>query len=97
MFLITYSFDSDYVAHICENREQAEKIREYYLQEEIKTLEEEQEYTPAVDKTDPDCWIMFYDHEGSTDEDPDTADYRIIDGTHHCAVAEQELKKLHII
>ena len=39
IFTITYSFDGDYVAKKCDNYEEAVKTLNDYLEEEIKTVE----------------------------------------------------------
>ena len=78
IFTITYSFDGDYVAKKCNNYEEAVKMLNGYLEEEIKTVENEQEYTPSVIRDSEDDVTLIY-AEGFTDNyhTEDYACYRI--------------------
>ena len=48
IFTITYNFDTDSVVRKCETKEETLKIMHEYLNEEIKTIKNESEYTPSV-------------------------------------------------
>ena len=73
IFTITYSFDGDYVAKKCGSYEEAVKMLNDYLEEEIKTVENEQEYTPSVIRDSEDDVTLIY-AEGFT-EKYQTEDY----------------------
>ena len=73
IFTITYSFDGDYVAKKCGIYEEAVKMLNDYLEEEIKTVENEQEYTPSVIRDSEDDVTLIY-AEGFT-ENYHTEDY----------------------
>ena len=66
IFTITYSFDGDYVTMKCDNYEEAVKMLNDYLEEEIKTVENEQEYTPSVIRDSEDDVTLIY-AEGETE------------------------------
>jgi hypothetical protein len=80
VMLITYSFDSDYVAVKCETEKEAiDKLNEY-LDEEIKTVEEESEYTPVVrEHMDTLKELIYEEDEAYIDSDTDIAEYRVIE------------------
>ena len=80
IFTITYSFDGDYVAKKCGSYEEAIKMLNDYLEEEIKTVENEQEYTPSVIKDSEDDVTLIY-AEGFTENyhTEDYACYRIFE------------------
>ena len=80
IFTITYSFDGDYVAMKCDNYEEAVKMLNDYLEDEIKTVENEQEYTPSVIKDSEDDVTLIY-AEGFTENyrTEDYACYRIFE------------------
>lgn len=60
VFTITYSFDGDYVAKKCNSYEEALEMLNNYLEEEIKTVENEQEYTPSVIRDCEDDVTLIY-------------------------------------
>jgi len=80
VMLITYSFDSDYVAVKCETEKEAiDKLNEY-LDEEIKTVKEESEYTPIViEHMDTLKELIYEEDEGYIDSGTDIAEYRVIE------------------
>lgn len=80
VMLITYSFDSDYVAVKCETEKEAiDKLNEY-LDEEIKTVEKESEYTPVVrEHMDTLKELIYEEDEACIDSDTDIAEYRVIE------------------
>ena len=73
VFTITYSFDGDYVAKKCNSYEEAIKMLNNYLKEEIKTVENEHGYTPSVIRDNEDDVTLIY-AEGET-ENYHTEDY----------------------
>ena len=60
IFTITYSFDSNYFARKCNSYEEAVKILDNILQEEIKTVQNENGYTPSVIKQSEDEATLIY-------------------------------------
>lgn len=80
IFTITYSFDGDYVAKKCGSYEEAITMLNDYLEEEIKTVENEQEYTPSVIRDSEDDVTLIY-AEGLTENyhTEDYACYRIFE------------------
>ena len=80
IMLITYSFDSDYVAVRCETEKEAiDKLNEY-LNEEIETVEEESEYTPIVrEHMDTLKELIYEEDEAYIDSNTDIAEYRVIE------------------
>lgn len=68
IFTITYSFDGDYVAKKCGSYEEAIKMLNDYLEEEIKTVENEQEYTPSVIRDSEDDVTLIYAEGYSKDD-----------------------------
>lgn len=48
IFTITYNFDGSYVAIKCGTFDEAKEMLDHYLQEEIKCVEKEQNYSPSV-------------------------------------------------
>lgn len=75
--LITYSFDLDYVAIPCDTEQEAIKILNKYLKEEIKTVEDECEYTPSIIHHDNTDIELLYDGYSS-----DVATYKVIEIGH---------------
>lgn len=73
IFTITYSFDRGYVANKCNSYEEAIKMLNNYLEEEIKTVENECEYIPSVIRDSEDDVTLIY-AEGET-ENYHTEDY----------------------
>ena len=59
--VITYNFDTDFVAVKCKTYEEAvEKLNEL-LNEEIETVKRENEYTPSVLRFTDDDVILVYE------------------------------------
>lgn len=73
IFTVTYSFDSDYIAKKCDSYEEAVKMLNEYLNEEVETVQRESEYTPSVIRNAEDDVILIY-AEGET-ENYHTEDY----------------------
>lgn len=60
IFTITYNFDTDSVVRKCETKEETLKIMHEYLNEEIKTIKNESEYTPSVLEFEEDDIVLVY-------------------------------------
>ena len=60
IFTITYNFDGDYVAKECDTYEEALKMLNNYLTEEIETVKTESEYEPSVLKWNEDDVTLVY-------------------------------------
>lgn len=82
-FVITYSFDSDYVAHLCNTREEAETLLRKYLYEEYEIVKLECEYEPIIRiiECSEDYQILWYTEHGSEvgKTGTDFAEYRVFD------------------
>lgn len=91
MMLITYSLDTDYVCVPCETKEEAVRVMQKYLDDEIGIVREKQGYTPQVIKTGETETILSYADEecyGRVDagnySDHDYAVYKVIEIGHNC-------------
>lgn len=65
IFTITYNFDSSYVAKQCNTYEEALKMLQEYLSEEVETVKNESEYMPSVLQWTEDDVTLVYE-EGYT-------------------------------
>ena len=87
--LITYNFDSDYVAVPCTSIEEAKKILHKLLEDEIETVKTECEYTPIVNRYpewDGEFAELIYEEEMALGSDAflmNVATYRVIDLNHN--------------
>ncbi len=63
LMLITYSFDTEYVAVPCDTEEEAIKVLNKYLDEEIRTVIEESDYAPTVREFDETEKELSYESE----------------------------------
>ena len=91
IMLITYSFDTDYVCVPCETEEEAVRVMQKYLDNEIGIVREEQGYAPQVIKTGETEIVLSYADEryyGKVDagsySDHDYAVYKVIEIGHNC-------------
>ena len=81
--LITYSFDSDYVAIPCETEAEAKEWLEKYLKEEILTVINESEYEPFVRRhSDTEVELVYETDEIYVTAETGIASYRIIKQGH---------------
>lgn len=85
---ITYNFDTDYIAKSCDTHQEALRMLNGYLQDEIETIERESEYVPSVIRFNDDDIVLVYaegydeDIDGSYRKDypmEDCAYYRIFE------------------
>ena len=78
--LVTVSFDSSYFAVKCNTEKEAiDKLNEY-IEEEIKTVKEERNYTPIVRNFgDTLKELVYEEHEFLVDSSSDVAEYRVIE------------------
>jgi hypothetical protein len=86
--LITYSFDTDYVAKPCATREEAIAELNKYLEKEVETIEVECEYTPIVVRHNEEEVMLVYTNDKwwrLLEEKPDTAIYKVIEIGHNVA------------
>lgn len=60
IFTITYNFDGDYVAKKCDTYNEAIKLLNSYLEEEIEIIKREGEYNPSVLRWDNDDITLVY-------------------------------------
>lgn len=60
IFTITYNFDGDYVAKKCNTYEEALKMLNDFLEEEVLIVKTESEYEPSVLKWDEDDVTLVY-------------------------------------
>lgn len=67
IFSITYNFDGDYVAKKCNTYEEAVRLLNEYLEEEIQTIKKECEYDPSVLQWDEDDVTLVYAEGYTTD------------------------------
>ena len=88
--LITYSFDTDYVCVPCETEEEANRVLQKYLRDEIRIVKEEQGYTPQVVAFDETEVVLSYTKKetfGKVDEnnyvEHDFATYKVIEIGHN--------------
>ena len=79
LFLITYSFDTDYIVKSFNTEEEAKETLENYLNEEIILTKDAMEYTPCIIRhTDWDITLVYTDNITDDYHLEDHADYRII-------------------
>lgn len=80
IFTITYSFDTDYVAKKCNSYEEAIKMLNDYLNEEVKIVQNESEYTPSIirDNVD-DVTLIYAEDETENYHTEDCAYYRVFE------------------
>lgn len=85
VFNITYNFDSDCVVKPCDTYEEAMKILNCFLNEEVKKIEKEYGYKPSILKWSDEKITLVY-AEGYTTDTKDRnhacencADYRIFE------------------
>ncbi len=79
IMLITYSFDTDYIAIPCNTEEEAKEWLEKYLHEEILTIKNENEYEPIVKRNTDNDVELIYEEEGDLISDSsDRSYYKII-------------------
>ena len=57
---ITYNFDGGYVAKKCETYEDAIKLLNDYLEEEVRIVKTESEYEPSVLRWEEDDVTLVY-------------------------------------
>ena len=80
IMLITYSFDSDYIAVPCETEEEAIEWLNVYLKREVQTVIDENEYKPVVrEYMDTLKELVYEEDENFIDSDADIAEYRVIE------------------
>ena len=80
VFTITYSFDGDYIAKKCSSYEEAIKMLNDYLNEEIKTIQNESEYTPSVIRdNEDDITLIYAEDETKNYYTEDYACYRVFE------------------
>lgn len=82
IMLITYSWDSDYVAVPCETENEAITWLNKYLDDEIEVIKTESEYEPKVVRHDEDLVELLYTEDNYVDSDTDVATYRVIEIGH---------------
>lgn len=75
VFTITYNFDGAYIAKKCNTFEEAMKMMNDYLEEEIKTIKDESGYEPSIIKWSADD-VTFVYAEGYTNEFASSLDVR---------------------
>lgn len=77
---ITYSFDTDYIAKKCDTYEEAIKILNEHLYEEIKTVQRESEYTPSVIvNTEDDITLVYAENQTEDFRTEDCSYYKIFE------------------
>lgn len=79
IMLITYSWDSDYIAVPCNDDIEAMEWLNRYLDEEVKTIREENEYEPTIIRHNDELVELMYDEELAIDSNTDVATYRVIE------------------
>lgn len=83
LLLITYSWDSDYVAIPCETEAEAIEWLEKYLTEEIATVLNESEYEPILRKhSDTEAELVYEEAEEAVNSNTDVATYKVIEIGH---------------
>ena len=60
ILVITYNFDGGYVAKKCETYEDAIKLLNDYLEEEVRIVKTESEYEPSVLRWEDDDVTLVY-------------------------------------
>ena len=80
VMLITYSWDSDYVAVPCETEREAIDWLTKYLDDELGVIRDENEYEPIVKRySDGLVDLMYEEDEIFVDSATDIATYRVIE------------------
>lgn len=80
IMVITYSWDTAYVAVPCNTYEDAVETLNSYLKEEIETIKEECEYEPIVWERTVDLKELVYEESDLyIDSKTDVAEYRVIE------------------
>ena len=80
IMLITYSFDSDYIAVPCTSKQEAINQLHKYLNKEVETVIHESEYEPIVrEHLDTLVELIYTEDEGYVDSNTDITTYRIIE------------------
>lgn len=85
IFTITYNFDGDYIVKKCDTYKEAVYLLNEYLDEEIKVVQTECEYTPSVLRWAKDDVTLVYSEGyviGTEDKNyatEDCANYRIFE------------------
>ena len=80
IMLITYSFDSEYVAIPCETEDEAINWLNTYLKREVQTVIDESEYEPIVrDITETEKELIYEEDEVYVNSDSDIATYKVIE------------------
>ncbi len=80
LFLITYSFDTNYFSVVCDTKEAAIKMLENTLKKECSVIENEMEYTPSIIRhSDTDVTLIYSPIITECYMMIDYADYRIIE------------------
>ena len=84
LMLITYSFDTDYVAKPCATEDEAITELNKYLNEEIETVKKECEFTPIVIRySDDEVKLVYTNNKWDyVNEEVDTATYKVIEIGH---------------
>ena len=84
LMLITYSFDTDYVAKPCATEGEAIAELNKYLDEEIKIIKKESGYDPIVERySEQEVKLVYTDNVWDYDEgEVDTATYKVIEIGH---------------
>lgn len=80
IFVITYNFDGSYYLKDCASFDDAVNQLNALLEQEIKTVEEESDYTPSIIRHSKDNVTLMY-VEGRIEEsrEEDAAYYRIFE------------------
>lgn len=92
--IITYSFDSDYVAFPCATQDEAQAVLEDYLAEEIETVRTESGYDPIVRRESDGSAVLIYADDEAFEEDADRAEYRTFEIPH--SASRKKLSKYGI-
>ena len=84
IMLITYSFDTDYVAKPCATEEEAIAELNKYLDKEVETVKTECEYMPIIIRYgESEVKLVYTDDKWEyANEDIDTATYKVIEIGH---------------
>lgn len=84
LMLITYSFDTDYVAKPCATEGEAIAELNRYLDEEIETIKKESGYDPIVQRYgEQEVKLVYTDNVWDYAEgEADTATYKVIEIGH---------------
>ena len=84
LMLITYSFDTDYIAKPCATEDEAIAELNKYLDKEIATVKKECEYDPIVERYgETEIELIYTDNIWNYAEgEADTATYKVIEIGH---------------